>query len=170
MLSESIYKKLNSYDGKRVAPFQEIAEELAIQPDALEVTLSIIESNEEHAHVGGTWILKNLLELGLESDGSLCKKVLRWLRESTEIDARLHLLQILNLIEIPSSCHPPLYAKARELTSDRNTFVRAWAYNALGLIAQRNPQFLAETKQRFEQAQQKEAPSIRARIRNIKLP
>lgn len=169
MLNESIKRSLQSYDGKHVAPFRSIADELAIRPDALEVTISIVESNEIHASVGGTWILKYLLELGLEIDTSLCKTIIQWLRNFSENDARLHLLQILNIIDIPKSCHEQLYNLSREFTSDKNTLVRAWAYNALGIIAHQNPKYQVETLERFAHAMKAESPSFKARIRNTRL-
>ena len=76
MLDKSIIKSLASYDGKHVLPFHTIAEDLAIRPDALERTISIIESNEVNAHIGGTWILKHLIELGLETDERIGGNVL----------------------------------------------------------------------------------------------
>ncbi len=166
-LDPYILKSLSSYDGKRVAPFCSIADEISIRPDALEIAILIIDSNEPNANVGGSWILKHLLELGFQADKDLCKKVLSWLESFDENDARLHLLQILNHIEIPKSVHHDLFALGLELASDKNTFIRAWAYNLIGLIAYRNFKFEAETQKRLQYALNSETASIKARIRNM---
>ncbi len=166
MLDDSTVEALRRFDGKRVAPLQELADEIAIRPDALELTISIIDSDETNAHVGGTWILKRLLELGLETDELLCRNVIAWLDHCPEKDARLHLLQILDLIEVPKTCHKRLYDLALGFTSDRNTLVRVWAYNALGIVAQQNQKFKAETLERFDNALKTDSASVKARIRN----
>ena len=165
-LDESIKESLRGYDGKSVKPFRLIAEDLAIRPDALEIVISIIDSDEPNAQVGGTWVLKHLLELGLETDGKFCKKALLWLNSTSDKDARLHLLQIFSHIKIPKSLHDRVYALGLELTTDRNTFVRAWAYNLIGLVAVANLDFQAETRVRFKKAMLTETASIKARIRN----
>ncbi len=165
-LNESIKELLRRYDGRSVEPFRLITEDLAKRPDALEVVISIIDSNEPNAQVGGTWVLKRLLELGLETGGRFCSKVLFWLNSISDQNARLHLLQAFNHINIPKSLHDRAYALGLELTTDRNTFVRAWAYNLIGLVAVANPEFQAETRVRFENAMLTETPSIKARIRN----
>jgi len=166
MVDESIVKTLGSYDGKRVAPFRAITDQLAIRPDALEVVISIIESDSPHSHVGGTWILKRLLELGLEPDDTLSIRVTQWLEKCSEKDARLHLLQTIDIIEIQKECHKQLYEIARALTKDKNTLVRAWAYNALGVIALQNSTYQTKTLAQFHKALETESPAVKARIRN----
>ncbi len=165
-LDESVRESLRRYDGKSVEPFRLIAEDLAIRPDALEIVISIIESDEPNAQVGGTWVLKRLLELGLETDGQFCKKVLLWLDSTSDKNARLHLLQSFSHIKIPKSLHNRVYTLGLELTTDRNTFVRAWAYNLIGLVAVANLGFQAETWVHYKKAMLTETPSIKARIRN----
>lgn len=169
MPASPLLEILKTYDGKHIAPFRSIAEEISIRPDALEIVVSIIESKEPNAYVGGTWILKHLLELGLETNKGLCTQILHWLKTTTENDARLHLLQILNLIDIPKTYHKRLYSIACSFTNDKNTLVRAWAYNTLGIIAHENPNYKAETFDRFEDAMKTDSPSVNARIRNTKL-
>lgn len=169
MLDESLIETLGSYDGKHVAPFRAIADELAIRPDGLEVAISIVDSHAPHARIGGTWILKRLLELGLESNSTLSGLIVKWLGECSEKDVRLHLLQILHLIQIPKASHNRLYKIACEFTDDKNTLVRAWAYNVLGLIAHRNSKYKTEILERFQEAMENESPSVKARIRNSKL-
>jgi HEAT repeat protein len=47
-----------------------------------------------------------------------------------------------------------------------NVFVRAWAYNGLGILAQREPALRREIDELFERAMVTEQASVRARIRN----
>jgi hypothetical protein len=168
MLDKSIIKSLASYDGKHVLPFHTIAEDLAIRPDALERTTSIIESNEVNAHIGGTWILKHLIEIGLETDERIGENVLHWLKEFSEPNAQLHLLQILNRVSIPESKQSELFNLAQKYTSNKNTLIRAWAYNALCIVAHMDPTTHDETLKLLIRALKTESPSVRARIRNSK--
>ena len=48
-----------------------------------------------------------------------------------------------------------------------NKFVRAWSYNGLYELARRDPVYLPEVEQIFELALRDEAPSVKARIRNL---
>ncbi len=162
-------KILDQYDGKRIAPFEEIANALSIRPDALEQVTAIIDSDHEHAHVGGTWILKRLIELGLETPAGLCQDIIRWLEIATDKNSRLHLLQILDRIELPDDYHARLYAVATEYATDRNTLVRAWAYNAIALIGVANPDYKDDALTKLKTAASSDAPSVNARIRNTAL-
>ncbi len=162
-------KILDQYDGKRIAPFKEIADELMVRPDALEHVVSIIDSEHEHSNVGGTWILKRLIELGLETPDGLCTDIARWLKSFPEKDARLHLLQILDRIELPEHCNERIFALASNFTKDRNTLVRAWAYNAIALVGVVSPEYKDNALEKLKAAASTDAPSANARIRDTAL-
>ncbi|WP_448250543.1 hypothetical protein [Thalassotalea agariperforans] len=51
--------------------------------------------------------------------------------------------------------------------TDQNKFVRAWTYNGLYELSKQHPEYIKEAKQFFEMAMRDEAPSVKARIRNI---
>ncbi len=55
----------------------------------------------------------------------------------------------------------------RQCLTDGNKFVRAWAYNGFYEISVQYPEYKKETKLFFEMAMRDEAPSVKARIRNI---
>jgi len=48
-----------------------------------------------------------------------------------------------------------------------NKFVRSWAYNGFYGLSRQYPEYIQETKQFFEVAMKDEAPSVKARIRNV---
>jgi len=47
-------------------------------------------------------------------------------------------------------------------------FVRAWAYNGLGLLAARDPSLRPEIDALFDAAMAEDKASVRARIRNVR--
>ncbi len=166
MLDKATIESLASYDGKHVLPFHSIAEDLVIHPNALELTISIIESNAVNAHIGGTWVLKHLIELGLETDERLGDSVIRWLNEFSEPNAQLHLLQILNRVSFSEDRKSELFNIAQKYTSNKNTLIRAWAYNALCIVANIDPCYQEKSLKLVAHALKVESPSVKARIRN----
>ena len=50
---------------------------------------------------------------------------------------------------------------------ENNKLVRAWAYNGFYEISRQYPEYKEETKKLFAMAMKDEAPSVKARIRNI---
>ncbi len=55
----------------------------------------------------------------------------------------------------------------RKCLTDENKFVRAWAYNGFYELSMPHSDYIAQTKQFLEMAMRDEAPSVKARIRNI---
>jgi len=55
----------------------------------------------------------------------------------------------------------------RKTLYNSNKFVRAWTYNGFYLLAKQHPEYHDETEALLESAIKNEAPSVKARIRNI---
>jgi hypothetical protein len=90
----------------------------------------------------------------------LLPKLERW-------ESKLHILQCLPYIQISSAAKENVEVFLRRCLIDDNKFVRAWAYNGFYEISLQYPEYKEETKQFFEMAMRDEAPSVKARIRNI---
>ena len=54
------------------------------------------------------------------------------------------------------------------LIESRRTFVRAWAYNGLGVLAVCNPELRAEVERLFDRAAETETAAVKARIRHAR--
>ena len=78
-----------------------------------------------------------------------------------------HILQCLPYLAIPKKDKDKVQRFLRKCLVEDNKFLRAWAYNGFYELAVQYPEHVEETKQFFEMAMRDEAPSVKARIRNM---
>ncbi|MCG8455582.1 MAG: hypothetical protein MI919_04820 [Holophagales bacterium] len=169
-MSPSPYaQRMSAFDGRSVEPFRAIADELVGKAEAISEMLGLARSSHEPAvAIGTTWIVKDLLERGADPPEGLAGAVIELLGAVEPADARLHLLQCLPLAPISASEARRLEPLLSPLLEDRNTFVRAWAYNALGLAAEAEPALRETVLERLERAAKSEKASVRVRIRKAR--
>ena len=116
---------------------------------------------------GTTWLLKHHLENSGELKANECTSLLRLLPELQHWETRLHMLQCLPCMNINSEETRIVEMFLRNGIVDNNKFIRAWAYNGFYELARQYLEYKEETSRIFEMAMRDEAPSIKARIRNI---
>lgn len=160
---------LRSYDGKRVAPFRAVAEAVRDTPErAVPRLLDLPATDEAALQVGATWVIKWLAERGGAPRGESIVRVLGLLDHMEEPDGLLHLLQTLPHMELPADRTMALNRTLRRLIRSRRVFVRAWAYNGLGVIAAAEPRLRNEIEALFAVAEERESAAVRARIRHAR--
>ena len=81
-------------------------------------------------------------------------------------DALLHVLQTLPFVELPSDSLEWLHGRLSELLERDHKFVRAWTFNAFGLLATADSRYRDEVVAMFEEAARSEPASVRARVRH----
>ena len=163
-----IVATLRRYDGKQVTPFREVAKAVQEAPDgAIRELLNLAASDEMALQVGATWVLKHLAEHGTALHGPQAEKFLRLLDIGPlASDALLHILQILPHIEIEAVQQGALRDALLSLIKSRHAFIRAWAYNGLGILAAQDPSLLHEVLTLFHHAAKSETAAVKARIRH----
>ncbi len=114
-----------------------------------------------------TWLLKRFMEKGNNPPPNLQARILDLLPTVTNWEAKLHLLQILPYLAIPKSRAPDIKTILLKLVEDKNKFIRAWAYNGLYHLQACHPGYKSEVINLLNQVYPNEAPSVKARIRNI---
>ena len=167
---------LRSYDGKRVAPFRAVAEALSRGPgrgeEAIGLLVDLGASDEMELQAGATWVLKHLAERRVVPQGKEAAAMLRLLNRPLAPDAHLHLLQTLPHMDLPADLSAgegrSLYRALLQLTESERVFVRAWAYNGLGLLAARNPALQDEVEDLFSRAEKTETAAVKVRIRHAR--
>ena len=160
---------LRRYDGKRVAPFREVAEAILEDPEcAIGELLDLADSDDMSLQVGATWVLKHLAEQGTTPHGQQGEKLLRLLGRPLAPDALLHVLQILPHIEIEAVQQGVLRDALLPLIKSKHALVRAWAYNGLGILAARDSSFRHEVQTLFDHAERSETAAMKARIRHAR--
>ncbi len=160
---------LRRYDGKRIAPFRAVAEAVRVGPEsAVDELIDLVGSDEMELQVGATWVLKHLAEQGRVPRGRNAAALLRLLDRPLAPDAVLHLLQTIPYMEIDSAQHEALRSALLALIGSRRTFIRAWAYNGLGILAVHDPSLRAEVERLFDRATRTDTAAVKARIRHAR--
>ncbi|MXW16866.1 MAG: hypothetical protein F4139_12495 [Gemmatimonadetes bacterium] len=160
---------LRSYDGKRVAPFRSVADAVRDMPDrGIPQLLDLAASDEPALQVGATWVIKRLAERGDAPTGKQVGLAIDLLERVQAPDAVLHLLQTLPYVEIPADRQAGLGRILNRLIGSRRAFIRAWAYNGLGVLAAANPDLRDEVEAFFDAAAERETAAVRARIRHAR--
>ena len=160
---------LRSYDGKRVAPFRAVAEAARDAPEtAVGQLVDLAASDEMELQVGATWVLKHLAERGTAPRGSGGARLLGLLDRPIAPDALLHILQTLPHTRIEAGQAEALRRSLLALIKSRRTFIRAWAYNGLGILAAHDPSLRSEVERLFDRAAKTETAAVKVRIRHAR--
>ena len=95
------------------------------------------------------------------------RKLLNLLPKLEHWEARLHILQCMPYLPITKPEKKQVALFLRCCLTDHNKFVRAWAYSGFYELSIQYPEFRKEAMQFFDMAEKDEAPSVKARIRNV---
>ncbi|MBW9271272.1 MAG: hypothetical protein K1566_16655 [Candidatus Thiodiazotropha sp. (ex. Lucinisca nassula)] len=161
----SIRKMLEKWDGKSIGEINRLYD--LYRTDDAFITLILPLFKQRDCESGATWLLKRYLEDQKCIDDSLLDEIFKSLASLNHWQSKLHLLQCLSYFKISKTNKRNLELFLRECLMSNNKFVRAWAYNGFYELAVQHPQYREETKTFFEMAMRDEAPSVKARIRNI---
>ncbi len=114
-----------------------------------------------------TWLLKHHLEGGHELAATTIAAVYARADALTHWEAQLHLLQCMPFMPVPEQHLARVEAFLRCSLAAENKFVRAWAYNGFWSFAMQVPAYREEAKALVRHAARREAPSVRARARQL---
>lgn len=161
----SFKQEIASWDGKSASDIGAIYNR---HGDDDTFVLKLIEfSLQTDLQKGATWLLKRYLESDRKLTVSETAALFKRLPELEQWEAKLHVLQCIPYMPIQASEKKNVEAFLRRCLVENNKFVRAWAYNGFYEISRQYPEYKKETKKLFEMAMKGEAPSVKARIRNI---
>ncbi len=162
--------ELLAFDGKHTDVLERLASSLEPTAGAIGELCDLAATDNPRFQVAATWILKRFLDDGTAFGAAQTEQILDLFGRVSEWEARLHLLQLLPGTTVPKNREDQLLKTLMTedyLRSDTK-FVRAWTYNALAELADRNPALRPEVIDMLATAEQGEAASIKARIRNIR--
>jgi len=160
---------LRSYDGKRIAPFRAVAEAVRDAPEsAVGQLVDLAASDEMELQVGATWVLKYLAERGVAPGGASGEALLSLLGRPIAPDALLHILQTLPHMRIDADWLGGLHDALLTLIGSKRAFIRAWAYNGLGILAAQDPSLRPEVERLFDQAVKTDSAAVKVRIRHAR--
>lgn len=161
-----LYDILAAWDGKRTAPLQTLFD-AAEDKDAL-AAQAVAYCATPLTERGATWLLKHALETGADLDAGAQSDLIDSLPALSHCEARLHVLQILDRLELDGAeVGAKVAAFLEDAVADQNKFVRAWAYSGYHALAAQSPGYEERARRLIEQALAEEAPSIQARLRKV---
>ena len=161
----SLELEIGSWDGKSSSDIDAIYTRHCEEDSFVSKMIEL--SHKVDLQKGSTWLLKRHLEEGQKLEANKCAVLFKLLPKLKHWESMLHILQCLPYIKIGRAEVKNVEAFIRKCLTDDNKFVRAWAYNGFYEISIQYPEYREETKQFFEMAMRDEAPSVKARIRNI---
>ena len=134
----SIETDIRQWNGKSAHDIRAIYLRHSARPKLTESLVALCADDD--LETGATWLLKHHLE---ETPGTLdCVLSERLINLGTGFgswEARLHLLQMLDRLEIPQTAVEPLSQFTDACLEDRKTLVRAWTYHGLYHLAKLDP-------------------------------
>ena len=163
----NITERLRQFDGRHVKPLEDLATQLLHVEGSVDELLALSNIADARTQTAATWILKRLQELGIILTAAQTLSVFRLLRNVSGWEARLHLLQMLDSLEIPSRNSAQLLKLLAEFLDDENKLIRAWSYNGLFVVGEQHQKHRRAIAVSLQAAQSDDAASVRARIRRI---
>ncbi|PLA74461.1 hypothetical protein CYQ88_06150 [Hydrogenovibrio sp. SC-1] len=164
-MSKALEQAILNWDGKSVAELAGILDAHLHDADFMDFLIELV--GRETCQKGASWLLKAAFEQGQTVSAKQTAGILDQLHLLTDWESKLHALQCLPFLTIDAPQKLPVEQFLRATLCDHNKFVRAWAYNGFYVLAKQYPEYQTETEQFFEMAMRDEAPSVKARIRNL---
>lgn len=163
----NLIESLREFDGKRTGVLEELSAKLPRNDDSVAQLVAIARRKEERLQVGATWIMKKWVEQGMSAPENLAAKVTQLLKSASHWEVRLHLLQMLVSLPIPTRSVNTLATRLPDLLASDNKLVRAWSLSVFAVIADQSEKLRADFLAKLRVAEKDEAASVRARIRRI---
>ena len=152
-----------------VEQLEEIRDQFEPTEDNVAELIRLLNVLESFVQSSSAWLLRQYLEQGrLVLSKSQVAQIGRALKTITDPWAALHICQMMRHIPVPTRNADQFARFIRSCINNKNTFVRAWSFDAFYRLASQHKKYLAEARMFLEQGENDKAASIRARIRNIR--
>jgi hypothetical protein len=164
----SIRDEVKLFDGKHTDMLEEILPKHRPTSSFIGSLVTLITDEEPNIQTGATWLLKSIAENQVRFKPRHLIALFASLSELTHWLSKLHACQMLQYVAIPDeSARNVVWFLERNLW-DENRFLRAWSYNGFYELARQHPKYITYAKEQLERGEADKAPSVKARIRNIR--
>lgn len=163
----NLLAELSKFDGKHREPLEKLASQVAHDVQVVDLLVAAAESDVGKLQAGATWVIKRLCDSGKHFSATETRSVLKLIPKVGNVEAKLHLLQLLPNLKVSKRQAWTLFGVIEEfLNAEENKFLRAWSYNALIDLADKEPQLRDRASAYAGVAREEESASVKARIRN----
>jgi hypothetical protein len=162
---DALQNSLNNWDGKSTAPLEEVFFDYHEHPGFL---VSLVEfCKKAEFQRGATWLLKHHFDQKRPPLPDELNRIhLSSLPMLQHWEAKLHMLQYLDRLEICDAQRATVCTFVETETTNENKFVRAWAFYSLATLANRFPDLRGKALNTLQAAALHEtASSVKVRIR-----
>ncbi|ARU56424.1 hypothetical protein OLMES_2361 [Oleiphilus messinensis] len=160
-----IRPEVSAWDGKSAAAIRAVFNWYVQDVFFIDELVALLA--ERQCQKGATWLLKACIE----DDHTVSAQQSAIILEQIDVlacwESKLHVLQILPALKIDALHKLKLERFLRDALNAKNKFVRAWAYNGFIVLATQYPEYQPEAEKLIDNAMQDEAPSVKARIRQV---
>ena len=154
--------------GLSVGELASLASALAPTPDTIAQLCDIAQDGDHKLQSAATWLIKRLTEKGVAIPASPAERLINLLIAGAGWQARLHILQIIDKLQIPAERADALWHCLNGQLQGSNKFIRAWSYHGLAALANQHQAYRGRALILLERGEGDEAASVRARIRRIR--
>ena len=167
-MKTKLIDKLKSWDGVHIESVTKLYDENVENSDFFE-DLVVIYKNEQELQKVATWLIKHHYDKGNKLPNSLTEKLLSTCATIENWEAKLHILQLLPHFELTEKSLIATEGFARNCLTDKNKFVKAWAFNGLYVLTKYIPELKNELQFICERAMQTESASVKSKVKKILL-
>ena len=156
---------LRAWDGSSVDPLQEVYRHYGTHSRFLPLLTQ--ELGKETTGRPSSWLLKHYFEANRDVPEEVALIVFSHLDNLKHWEEKLHILQCFQYLPLEVADKNQLVLFIENCLTEKNKFVRAWAYNGYFLLAQRYPDMQVAVTDLLDKALEEEAASVQARIRAL---
>ena len=161
----SLVRDLVEWDGKSASDIGDIYRRYS-EGDAFVATLIELIQQVE-LQKAATWLLKHCLENGRSPAVKEVALLFKLLPTLEHWESKLHVLQCLAYLPVAESEKSSVELFLRNCLAQQNKLLRAWAYSGFYELSRQYPEYRDEAMKFFEMAMKDEAPSVKARVRQV---
>jgi len=161
----SLRKEIENWDGDTVTDIVSIYEKHHKKEKFINEIVLLL--SERKLQMEASWLLKKYVETRNAIDSDFAFVIYSKILSFDGWESKLHILQAMPFLPIPSTEKDTVEKFLRICLTDKNKFVRAWAFGGFYLLADQFPEYRDEARQFIDGALINESASIKARIRNV---
>lgn len=154
------------FDGKSTQAFRKVADRDPSESDWAEV-VRLAGDPDPRCQIGATWVVKHWLDSGCPLPEPVGRELLTLVGYFDAPTATLHVLQVFDRLPIEAVDSELIIGRLEALSEADHTFVRAWAFSAMVVLANRYEGLRESVLDRIELARTEDSASVRARLRQM---
>ena len=166
--TDALSRALFDFDGKSTGPLELFAADHSADANLIAELCDFAAGDDRNLQAAATWLLKRYGVSGAHLSPSQTETLLSLLIQDTGWLSRIHVLQMMDTLTVPSSLAASLMEALAAQAVGANTFIRAWSVHGAAVLADQHPAYRDRFLDLLAAAEQDEAASVRARLRRTR--